>query len=542
MQLLEQFESARRRSVPILAIRTADQAATAATIINFSDLHKHPVVQWDAARGITPTGPRVPKKGGKAGEYENTPARQRSEDALAEAKVDGPSTLRFASAMVAAERLPPNTVLLVHNAHRQLSGTDVATASHLQGVANLRNLYKQNFRMLALLSHGFTVPTEIEHDVVTIAHELPDDTALGTIVDRLYASAQAGTPGMPALDADVRTRAIDALSGLSDFAAEQAFVLALTEHGLDMSRLWAQKRALIENTRGLKVYTGGDRFADIAGYDYVKARLLARKHARQRIGVVVWVDEGSDAMAMAEHDTSGVQQDQQRVLLTAMENKGWKGMIMTGVAGAGKSALSRAVGNEFDVPTIELDLGALEAGIVGESQQHVRHAIDVIDRVGRGSAFFLFTCNTLKGVRPQFQRRFKKGTFFFDMPADAERAAIWRLYVAKYELAPEQLAGLPGLPGGIADDGWTGAEIRECVEEAWDTGCSIAESAQHIVPLSVSRGQDLLEMRRAANGLYLDASRGGPYRYHKQHAVEDHVRAISLGSPSSLAAEPALPS
>jgi hypothetical protein len=251
-----------------------------------------------------------------------------------------------------------------------------------------------------------------------------------------------------------------------------------------------------------------------------KARLRSHITARTPIGVVVRIDEGADVFAALDGggDSNGVKTDQQRALLIAMEEEGWPGVIGVGVPGVGKSDIARAFAEEAGVPGLEVDFGALESKWQGESEANVRHMINVIKAMGRGHAFFMLTCNTLRGIRPQFMRRFKRGVFFFDLPTAEEREAIWQLYETRYSLTGQPRPD---------DDGWTGAEIKECCESAWDTHCTLQQAAQFIIPVSRSRAKDIEQMRQEAHERFLDASRPGAYVYNPTPMAEQ-VRAIQL--------------
>jgi hypothetical protein len=314
-------------------------------------------------------------------------------------------------------------------------------------------------------------------------------------------------------------KAADAASGLSLFEAEQVTSLSLTEQALDVDAMWERKRVTIEQTPGLSVYRGTGRFADLRGLGSIKSRLGSFVEAKTPLGVVVWIDEGADVFQNVESDTSGVKTDQQRSLLVEMENNGWRGIICVGVPGSGKSEIARTFGNEAGVPTIAVDFGAMESKFVGESEAHNRQALEVIKAVGRGNAFFILTCNSLKGIRPQFMRRFKRGTFFFDLPDATVREDIWAYYMLKFQLAKQQRPD---------DDGWTGAEIRECCESAWDLNVTLMESAKFIVPVSRSRGQEIEAMRTEAHNRFLDASNVGTYQYQPEKQAKQ-IRALSLG-------------
>jgi len=501
--MMKLFEAARRVSVPLLAIRTADQCATQAEILAASG--EYPVAQWDAARGITPAA------------TPGSAACKLAEAALKKAGIKPEETIDFAGAMIAAQRLPELAILIAHSASRQLHSQEPgATAANVQAVANLRDQFKLNFRMLVLLGPGFIAPQELDQDIVVLDHALPDPAALRTIIEELRAGIKSATGK---LAAPVLEKAVDAVSGLSAFAAEQVTAMSFDETGsLDLDALWERKRVAIEQTKGLSVYRGGETFDDLRGLESVKARLRSHVSARTPVGVVVWIDEGADVFSSVESDTSNVKTDQQRALLVEMEEHNWRGMIAVGVPGSGKSAIARAFGNEASVPTIQVDFGDMENKFVGESEANLRSALNVIKAVGRGHAFFVLTCNSLKGIRPQFQRRFRRGIFFFDMPTPAERDAIWALYTKRYDLPTQARPD---------DDGWTGAEIRECCESAWDTNSSLVEAARFIIPVSRSRATEIEAMRAEAHGRFLDASHPGAYEYRAEPMAKQ-VRAIRL--------------
>lgn len=502
--MMQLFDAARRVSVPIVAIGTADQLATVEAIRKVSD--SMPVVQWDAVRGIT----KVNLKG---------------EQALTAAQITGDDTVGFADAMVAALRLPKTSVLLAHNAHRQLHAQEpLAVAANVQAVANTRDALKKNFRMLVLLGPDVTLPTELKQDVITLQHELPTPDELAVVVQELHVSAKLPAPSLEAM-----AKAQEATSGLSLFAAEQVTSMSLSEQGMDIDQMWESKRTAIEQTQGLSVWRGKERFADIVGLDAIKEHLLRQATGRLPLGCLVWIDEidkvfgGGDGGG--EHDTK---RDQVKTMLTEMDNYEWRGCILVGVSGGGKSLVPKAFGNEAGVPTIALDLGGAESKWQGESEQNLRQIMKVIKAVGRGNAYFIATSNGASVMRPELQRRFTDGMWMFDLMTDAERAATWEFYLGKY--------GISNLAGQLAqlnDDGWTGAEIRNCCRYAWNAGCTLLEAERFVVPMSRSRADEIERLRKFAHGRLLDASRGGSYAYNEA-PMAAQVRAISL--PSSPAA------
>lgn len=499
-KMLDQFGAARRVSAPIVFVRSSDQFDSINFLSRHEDAKDLPLFRWDAARGLAPL---------RKEDEKHVPEGVKADD-----------TINFVDAMMAAQLLKQGSVVFVLNAHRQLVSSEPgATAQHVQAVANLRETFKKNFRTLVLLGTHFAVPPELEHDVVVIDHPLPNETELERIVVELFEAGRIHNKDLKMPTADVIAKAVNATSGLSTFAAEQVVAMSMSSDGLDVDGCWERKRRTIELTRGLSVYRGTETLDDLRGLESIKARLRMHKTAKREIGCVVWIDEGADVFSNVEHDTSGVKTDQQRALLVEMEQNGWPGVISVGVPGTGKSAVAKAFGNEIGVPTLALDFGDMEGPHVGESEAMLRHAMQVIKAIaGSRTVFFLLTANSLRGIRPQFQARFKRGIFFHDLTTSDEREAIWELYEGKLELPKQKRPD---------DAGWVPREIRECCESAFDLNTTLVEAAKFIVPVARSRATEIEAMRKEAHGRFLDAAKPGTYKYEEKPMVE-HVRAIAF--------------
>lgn len=500
--MIDTFKRARRTGVPIVVIHTADQLATIQTIAAQDQLKMPgggdaPMIRWDAAMGLRAV---------------NEPGKQ----VMKSIKTD--ETGGFVEALTAAANFPHGTILFALNAHRQLLTSEPkATAADVQAVHNLRDILKHHFRMLVLLCPGMQVPIELGQDVVVIHDPLPDRERLAKIIHDVH---KAGGRKTPATDV---SKEVEAVSGLSSFAAEQQSAMALEKDAdgnvhINNDMLWEHKRVAIEQTPGLRVHRGTEKFDDVVGLDSVKARLRQRLKGKTPVGCVVWLDEIDKVFANVEHDTSGVRMDQLRTLLTEMENLEWGGVILAGMPGGGKSLLGKAFGNEAGVPTIALDLAAMEGSLVGESEQRLRHAMSVIKAVGGGRAYFIATSNNATIMRPELQRRFTGGFFFFDLMTREERSAAWSFYLKKYGVTDNVIPN---------DEGWSAAEIRNCVREAWDSSVTLKEAAKFIVPVAQARADEFNEMRKHAHGRFLDASQPGPYKYKKE-TMEQHIRAVNL--------------
>jgi SpoVK/Ycf46/Vps4 family AAA+-type ATPase len=147
----------------------------------------------------------------------------------------------------------------------------------------------------------------------------------------------------------------------------------------------------------------------------------------------------------------------------------------------------------------------MKSGIVGSSGERLRMALSVIDAVSGGRSLWLATCNSIGTLPPELRRRFTLGTFFFDLPSPEERAAIWQIYTAKYQIGGPR----------PQDDNWTGAEIKECCRKAYRLRMSLVESAAYIVPVARSASEQIENLRQQSSGKYLSASHPGVYEYNK---------------------------
>jgi SpoVK/Ycf46/Vps4 family AAA+-type ATPase len=219
---------------------------------------------------------------------------------------------------------------------------------------------------------------------------------------------------------------------------------------------------------------------------------------------------------------SGVSKDQVNSLLTYIEDNGHLGVLLAGIAGTGKTQLAKAVGQASGKPVIVFDLGAMKGGIVGQSERLIRAALKVVTATAEGRVLFIGTANRTAIFTPEMNRRFPD-QFFYDVPDDLGRAAIWPVYIQKNGLRASQAR----IPQGF-DAGWTGAEIRRACEKAAMFGKTVVEAAQFIVPTVVSQAPIIEQMRRDAAGRFLSASYSGFYQLPEIEVPAEGTRAIDV--------------
>ena len=216
--LVTQLRAAKRASVPIVSVNTRDPAATMRSIVDGinGDSAK---VAWSITSGLYPLDEAGRDVIGGLGN-----------DALEDSR-DLPQALR------AAKDLPPGTILFVQQADQFINDALVT-----QSVWDLRDLFKQDHRMLVLLGRNVKLPTALQDDVLTFTESLPKREQVAQIVkqnvdDLNDARQEHELSPVPVTDGDI-DRAADAVQGLSAYAVEQLSALCLGEEGFDYDALW----------------------------------------------------------------------------------------------------------------------------------------------------------------------------------------------------------------------------------------------------------------------------------------------------------------
>lgn len=504
-KLTKDILTARRTGTPLVLITTADQWATMDTLISL-------FMETAAADGKDAPGVLVHDvvHGLRVGLDRHAP----SEAARQAVGLDQAKSMNPIETLAAVEtRLPGNCVLFMMNAHRHL--VDVPTR-FLQAVSNLRDTLKRNKRMLVLLAPSLTIPAEWEGDVYALDEPRPSGDELRAIIARQHENVKSKVPDLPMPDEKKTGLIVDALAGLKTFEAEQNMIMSIARDGVDVPAVWERKRKAIANTVGLKVYVGPERFETIGGLDNIKAFYTRYGDGPNRPAGIVFIDEIEKDTAGMHGDNTGVAQRQHKALLTYMQDRrGVRGIIHAGQPGTGKSTIPKALGNEWGVPVIMLNLGDLLDSKVGASEARMNEALKTIDKVCQERALFVATCNDMKGLSPELRARFKNGTFFFDLPNAIEREAVWRIYLAKF--------GRKLTEQRPFDRGWVPREIEACCDQAHTLGLSLVEAAKYIVPQAVGM-KDAVERRRAeAHGAIISASYAGQYDRHKADHDEELV-------------------
>lgn len=492
-ELVANIKAARRVSTPIVLVTTGDAAATIATLtkeVNGGSLH----FRWDVARGLRP-------RNEAAVEWLNNNAGSAADDL----EGNPVEVLQF------AERLPAGSFLYIVNAHRFWDEPIV-----MQSIWNLRDEFKMNRRMLVLLApDSHNMPMELRNSIITFDEPLPDDEQLSEIVnEQVSAAADAfKKAGVTVTPEQVRLAATSLRGTTAACQAEQLAAMSLDpKEGINIAMLRSQARKQIDETPGLAVDKGGETFADIGGLQAAKEFGRRLFSGPDKPAVVVRVEELEKVMGGSRTDMSGTSQDALQVILSAMEDNNWTGMVAYGAPGAGKSLYSKSLANEHDALPMSLDLNATKGRLVGQSEQQVRAAMKVIHAIGGKDVFFIASVNGLAELPPELLRRFRCGIWFFDILSEEERPQVWE--ICKNQFGIQQDAPQPD------DTDMTGADIRNICEMAHKLNCSLTEALNYVVPLRTMDPGSIQTARERADGKYLSANTKGVYRMPKSRTAD----------------------
>lgn len=367
------------------------------------------------------------------------------------------------------------------------------------------------------------LPSEIDQEAVRYEIQLPDRDELRRVVNTTLQSVRVDRKIEVRLRDEDYEELLSALQGLTLQQARQAVASAMLDDEKltpeDIRFVLKQKAQLIRDGGILEYYPVEDNRFQLGGFANLKA-WLQRAHV-------------------------GFSREAQALNLTPP-----RGILLVGVPGCGKSLSAKVIAKEWKLPLLKLDAGRLFDKYIGESEKNFRKAITLAESIApaalwideiekamvsagsseadgglsrrlfgafltwlqekRQEVFVVATANDLSILPPELLRKGRFDEIFFvDLPVPEEREAILKIHLGlrKQEALKFNLTQIVS-----ACDGFSGAEIEQAViaalyralsqKRALDTGLLIEEMRQTI-PLSVTRREDVEQLREMAKGRFL---------------------------------------
>eukprot|EP00697_Spironema_sp_BW2_P017784 gnl/Spiro4/9587_TR5085_c0_g1_i2.p1 gnl/Spiro4/9587_TR5085_c0_g1~~gnl/Spiro4/9587_TR5085_c0_g1_i2.p1 ORF type:complete len:561 (-),score=86.63 gnl/Spiro4/9587_TR5085_c0_g1_i2:6429-8111(-) len=374
-------------------------------------------------------------------------------------------------------------------------------------------------RAIVILSTSPDLPPDLLGQMPVIEYPLPDRQEAEKIFDLLPLDpSKVEVPS-----AATREAAIDAALGLSAAEMQGSFYRSLvTQKKIDPKLIATEKKQVITREKLLTWVDPDPRGLDaVGGLEVLKDWLILRKNGFSQ--------------AAREY---GIEAP--------------KGILIAGLPGGGKSLTSKCVSTAWGVPLLKLDLGATKSKYVGDSEANIRKALQIaeacapcvlqIDEIEKALAaggedggvskdqlgvvltwmqektapvFVVATANDVRSLPPELLRKGRFDQLFWcDLPTDRERQQILAVSLAKVGGRAETI-DIPALSAVM--DGWVGAEIASIIPEAMFAAFSdgarkittedLFKAAESVVPLSVTMGEKLAEIRRFMSDKAVNASR-----------------------------------
>jgi ATP-dependent 26S proteasome regulatory subunit len=403
--------------------------------------------------------------------------------------------------------------------HPFLKGQNMSVIRRLREVSSsMQNTYKT----IIIVSPIFELPAELEKDLTVVDFDLPGENDFAALVTKIVDEVKGNPKLNVVMDNRVREQIVHALLGLTLTEAENVLAKTLVEHrclgekSLDV--IHSEKKQIIRKSGLLEYYDAEEGFESVGGLDAMKSWLLKR--------YVAFTGQARQYGLPPP-----------------------KGVLLLGVQGCGKSLMAKTISNTWKLPLLRFDVGKVFGSLVGSSEQNIRRAIkvaesvapvvfwiDEIDKAFRGSrgsgastdsgtsarvfgtfltwlseknqpVFVVATANDVSLLPPELLRKGRFDEIFFvDLPAFAERKAIFEIHLKKRKIDPRAF-DIDAL--GRASVGYSGAEIEEAVistmfdafyEKKPVTTERLLKSIGQTVPLSKTMSEDVDGLRKWAEG------------------------------------------
>jgi hypothetical protein len=533
-------------STPIILMETVEEARAIALLRAACSELALPLFEWSIADGLVRTAAGSPA--GKAAaadpKAQTSPGvTQRIAAAMADAGLP-PLDFSKTSARPAANGDTGNAIfntkepaaVLAHISTLTIEGVFMLKDFHRQlddaVVARLLREAAEQFtserRAIVLTGPDFKLPAELARQVEYVDLPLPDKARLREIIEAVYARlAKTYT-----LKRTVNQAQLDAIAGnlcgLTEEESERAVAQAIVaryalgpEVVLDVLNA---KQEMLRRSGMLEFVDAIGDLSEVGGLENLKHWLGMRK--------------GAFSPGAADF---GLEPP--------------RGVVIMGVQGCGKSLAARCIAGSWQLPLVKLDTSAIFDKFIGETEKRVRRLFDVaeqlapvvfwideLEKIFAGSGpdsasadagtssrvlgeflswmqdrkapvFLAATSNNVMALPPELIRKGRfDAIFFVDLPNAAERRAVLAIHLAKRKRDPKQF-DMDKLVA--ASQGYTGAEIEAAVQASLYASFTdqqplstqtILDALEDSVPLSVTRGEDVAELRAWARERAVAAS------------------------------------
>lgn len=350
--------------------------------------------------------------------------------------------------------------------------------SIIQTVKDYSKMFSETKRRLVLVvPPEFTLPSELQDDVVVVDYETPSYAEMSTMYDRLMESFGDKAPNFEQAEKD---RILAAAAGMAkqEFDTALARALVASKDVLPnapiediVAGVMAVKVEMVKRSEVLEVMPVTD-MSQVGGLDNLKE----------------WVTKRAPCFSQEARDF-GIEPP--------------KGIALIGPPGTGKSLCAKSIASLLGLPLIKFDVSRIFNSLVGESESRVRAALKMIDamapcvvmldevdkafQIGSGgdsgvsqrvlglilthlqespaAIFWVASANRVNNLPSEFLRRGRLDEVFsVSVPDASERLEILQIHLRKRGKDPDQIGDLEVAAEG--SDGYVPAELEAAVKDA----------------------------------------------------------------------------
>ncbi|QIG76105.1 ATPase domain-containing protein [Rhizobium phage RHph_I4] len=377
----------------------------------------------------------------------------------------------------------------------------------IQIIKEYCRLFTQNEKRLILLAPlGYSLPQELEEDVLILDFDTPSHAEMSDIYDVVM---QGFGDKKPKFDKDAKNRTLAAAAGMSQQEFETALSRAVVTHrkllpnvdpDLIIGEVMKSKIEVVKRSEVLEVMEATN-MSNVGGLENLKDWLRKRAPTFGEEAKKYGIDAP-------------------------------KGMALIGPPGTGKSLCAKATANLLGLPLIKFDISRVFQSLVGQSEERVRAALKMLDamapcvvmldevdkafQVGSGGdsgvsqrilglilthmqetsapLFWVASANRVDNLPSEFLRRGRLDEVFsVSVPEEDERLEILKIHLRKRGHNPEKVRNLEF--AASKSNGYVPAELEAAVKDALIeafsatsdvTGELIAHQLENMKPLSIA--------------------------------------------------------
>jgi SpoVK/Ycf46/Vps4 family AAA+-type ATPase len=421
------------------------------------------------------------------------------------------------AALAFLESASDNTVLFLKDFHPYLTKEYGQAIPIIEKIRDMVRPCNATGKVLVFISPNMQIPPELEKDITPIDFKLPDKAELLIVLKGVCVSTGAVMPK----DKDVDVL-LDACLGMTAQEAENALSLSLVEaKKFDAALIRREKAVIVKKSGLLEVIETTESLDTVGGLEIAKEWAITQKDC-----------------FTPEARAFGVRPP--------------KGILLLGLAGCGKSLLSKVLSAVFGRPLLRLDMSNIMDKWVGGSEGKMKMCLETaeavspcilwMDEIEKGLAgnsggagqeghevtrrifgmlltwivekkkdvILVATANSISGLPPELISRFST-SFWVDLPDAIQRKEIIKIHLKKVG-RPENLFTDAQLGEIIRlTENFNGREIEAAIQDsvarAWSKRHpqiqveDLVDAIKAIAPIAVVKRAEFDVLRQQAKNM-----------------------------------------